>query len=473
MEFVLDHEEEVTTDPETEEVDEKFYMNRLLMLDTAGILSTSGHHSPPLLSSHCEISPEIGLLVHKGVRIPASSSQISASPCSLGQSNTVCKEDDGPAKINQTKVGPVTLETSSKSRRIHTNNKQPHPNPTTLVEHPEHPEHGTSQCVCSKQSTVGSQRSLIKCNGSLSKSRSQEPGCRDLSSERVETVNSAVVSHMSTRGQQTPGTGSCGSTVKKPTSDKRKVSKLRSIHKRNKFGETPLHLAVMKGDLQSVKDIIEVGARVNLADNAGWTPLHEAALGHNCAIAETLLKAGAKVNSVGYEGIMPLHDAVLLGNFKLVQLLLKWGANPLLKNQKGDNAIDLCQDMSMEKLLRQYASKHCRRTRQSPAVDAAELCQTVCPDSEDSAKVQDSSSAHSEERQSGQTLPQLRDQTKDSDIDASLAVQERESMGCDTMSCPDSDHDSDITVDYTETRSSSPEHWALSATQDFLGAINR
>lgn len=70
-------------------------------------------------------------------------------------------------------------------------------------------------------------------------------------------------------------------------------------------------------------------------------------------------------------------------------------------------------------------------------------------------------------------MSQLRDSTKGSDNDGSLPAQERESPGSDTTSCPDSDPDSDITVDYTETHSPSPEHWALSATQDFSGAIDR
>lgn len=63
--------------------------------------------------------------------------------------------------------------------------------------------------------------------------------------------------------------GICGRTIKIPTSGKQKVIRLQNIYRQNKFGETPLHLAVMKGDLQSVKDIIKVGASVNLADNAG------------------------------------------------------------------------------------------------------------------------------------------------------------------------------------------------------------
>lgn len=76
-------------------------------------------------------------------------------------------------------------------------------------------------------------------------------------------------------------------------------------------------------------------------------------------------------------------------------------------------------------------------------------------------------------RFSAQILPQEREPTKDSDNYGCLTAQEEESPGSDTTSCPDSDPDSDMTVDYTETHSPSPEHWPLSATQDFSGAIER
>lgn len=43
--------------------------------------------------------------------------------------------------------------------------------------------------------------------------RPQEPGLRSLSSERGETVKSAVLPHVSTRGQQRPGTGASSCTA--------------------------------------------------------------------------------------------------------------------------------------------------------------------------------------------------------------------------------------------------------------------
>lgn len=45
--------------------------------------------------------------------------------------------------------------------------------------------------------------------------------------------------------------------------------KTAGINKRNGKGESPLHLAVRRGDLSLMKVLIESGADVNLKDNAG------------------------------------------------------------------------------------------------------------------------------------------------------------------------------------------------------------
>ncbi|TSM86006.1 Ankyrin repeat domain-containing protein 11 [Bagarius yarrelli] len=451
MEFDVDHVEEITTEPESEEADEKLYINRakrrfVLRLKNRGKISD--------LNSH-----RTGRCNERRLR-----HRISESPLTdpINQTDAFCRGDEGTN---------MAISKVQRPKR-----------PSTL---------GLSQCACSESSTEDSQKSvkkhaqemsrIKKSSARISKSRSEESGSRNSSSVRCKPVKGEVESHLSMRGQQRPEAGACDRTSNK-TSDKRKVLRLQSIHKRNKFGETHLHLAVMKGDLQSVKDMIEVGASVNLADNAGWTPLHEAVLGHHYTVAATLLKAGALVNSAGFEGVTPLQDAVHIGNLKIVHLLLKCGADPLMTNLKGNNAIDLNQDSGIEKLLRRYAAKPCKRTRQSAAIDAdenqqtseAKVCPAVCPDLKDVSKENDLPSAGAlAEVTSAVNFPQLKNPTEVSDDNGSVPVQEREPLGSDTASCPDSDLDSDITVDYTEIRSPSPEHWALSATQDFSGVTER
>lgn len=47
------------------------------------------------------------------------------------------------------------------------------------------------------------------------------------------------------------------------------------VNKRNERGETPLHMAAIRGDAKQVKDLISLGADVNVKDFAGGTPMPE------------------------------------------------------------------------------------------------------------------------------------------------------------------------------------------------------
>ncbi|XP_053554780.1 BRCA1-associated RING domain protein 1 [Bombina bombina] len=92
--------------------------------------------------------------------------------------------------------------------------------------------------------------------------------------------------------------------------------------KRNHRGETMLHLASIKGDLQAVDELLKGGANPNVKDHAGWTPLHEACNHGHSKLFELLLQHQALVNTAGYQNDTPLHDAAKNGHTAIVQLLL-------------------------------------------------------------------------------------------------------------------------------------------------------
>jgi ankyrin repeat protein len=69
------------------------------------------------------------------------------------------------------------------------------------------------------------------------------------------------------------------------------------------FGESPLHVVAIWGDVESACILIEEGAPLDLPGEHGCTPLHEAAL---------------------------------LGHVDVVRLLLSKGADPKLKCEYGD-----------------------------------------------------------------------------------------------------------------------------------------
>ncbi|XP_054887545.1 BRCA1-associated RING domain protein 1 isoform X2 [Poeciliopsis prolifica] len=143
-----------------------------------------------------------------------------------------------------------------------------------------------------------------------------------------------------------------------------------AVMKRNHRGETPLHLAAIKGDVDSVQELLDQGADPNLKDNAGWTPLHEACnLGHLAAV-KVLVARGALLNTPGYENDSPLHDAVRNGHAAIVKLLLQLGASQNVLNLHGKRPADYAVSQEMLAIFQeaaegiQYANSH---TSHSPS----------------------------------------------------------------------------------------------------------
>ncbi|KAK7074714.1 hypothetical protein SK128_018101 [Halocaridina rubra] len=110
-----------------------------------------------------------------------------------------------------------------------------------------------------------------------------------------------------------------------------------SVNKRNAKGESMLHIACIKGDVEKVKSLLLEGANPNTKDNAGWTPLHETCSHGFYNIAELLLQHGALVDVPGGESEEnPLHDAITQGQIELVKLLRCWGASDTARNLYGN-----------------------------------------------------------------------------------------------------------------------------------------
>ncbi|GFR14771.1 ankyrin repeat domain-containing protein 12 [Trichonephila clavata] len=122
--------------------------------------------------------------------------------------------------------------------------------------------------------------------------------------------------------------------------------------KRNERGETPLHVATIKGDFEKVKKLLKQGANVNTIDNAGWTPLHEACNYGWYNIAKLLIEYDANVNAVGFDKFTPLHDAAINKHEKIVKLLLEYGANPLQENVNQQTPLDVARSEEIAEILR-------------------------------------------------------------------------------------------------------------------------
>ncbi|XP_057610172.1 ankyrin repeat domain-containing protein 12 isoform X2 [Chionomys nivalis] len=136
---------------------------------------------------------------------------------------------------------------------------------------------------------------------------------------------------------------------KTPSSSSRQKDK---INKRNERGETPLHMAAIRGDVKQVKELISLGANVNVKDFAGWTPLHEACNVGYYDVAKILIAAGADVNTQGLDDDTPLHDSASSGHRDIVKLLLRHGGNPFQANKHGERPVDVAETEELELLLK-------------------------------------------------------------------------------------------------------------------------
>jgi len=107
------------------------------------------------------------------------------------------------------------------------------------------------------------------------------------------------------------------------------------VNGRDKLGETPLHLAAVRGYKETSQLLIAKGADVNAGDKRGLTPLHAAAwMGHQEIVA-MLIGEGADVNARDKDGVAALHTAALAGRKDTVALLIAKGAAINAKNVDG------------------------------------------------------------------------------------------------------------------------------------------
>ena len=117
----------------------------------------------------------------------------------------------------------------------------------------------------------------------------------------------------------------------------------------NLAGESALMIAAIKGDLASVKLLLDRGARIN---QPGWTALHYAASGREPKTVEWMLDRGAEVDALSPNGSTPLMLAAQYGSEVSVDLLLARGANMALRNTQNLGAIDFARSGGRDYLVK-------------------------------------------------------------------------------------------------------------------------
>ena len=95
------------------------------------------------------------------------------------------------------------------------------------------------------------------------------------------------------------------------------------LNAKEEDGETPLHVAALRGPKETVELLLAKGADVNAKDENGVTPLHWP---ETEEIAELLIANGADVNAKTNDGHTPLDRAILNEDTETAALLRKHGA---------------------------------------------------------------------------------------------------------------------------------------------------
>jgi len=122
------------------------------------------------------------------------------------------------------------------------------------------------------------------------------------------------------------------------------------IDNEKKLGNTALVDACNKGQLLTVKFLVDNKANLNSKDRVGRTPLYQAATAGRLDMMKILIENGSDVNtSTNNSNITPLHIAVETGQSQIVKYLIANGAYVNITDIAGVTPFHLaCGKLNME-----------------------------------------------------------------------------------------------------------------------------
>ena len=139
---------------------------------------------------------------------------------------------------------------------------------------------------------------------------------------------------------------------------KRLLSAGVDISVKDNFGQTPLHWATLRDNIEIAALLISNGADVNVKGGLlGLTPLHTATTDDKIGIAAYLISRGADVNAKDKLGQTPLHWAASMGRTDIAVLLISKGADVNARDNKDQTPLSLAEEKSHKELvdlLRKY-----------------------------------------------------------------------------------------------------------------------
>lgn len=135
------------------------------------------------------------------------------------------------------------------------------------------------------------------------------------------------------------------------------ASKDFDVNDPNRFGETPLMLAVFKGDRELFEKLVARNADPNAGGN--WNPILYAATEGRIDFIRRLLELGASPNVQTNAGVTPLVMAARKPSREAVMTLLRAGAWRDWCTERGDAPADFARRAGDEELAKFLAVERC------------------------------------------------------------------------------------------------------------------
>ena len=136
-----------------------------------------------------------------------------------------------------------------------------------------------------------------------------------------------------------------------------------NVNTKDESGQTALHIAVEHENVEVVRFLLEKGAKVNVKDKQKRTPILmiEDSLSDDhrttVEIVRLLIAKGADFNAQTGEKETLLMMACGNGNIELVKVLLEAGANPNLKDEDGETAMQKTDSDEIKQVLKRYGAR--------------------------------------------------------------------------------------------------------------------
>jgi len=92
-------------------------------------------------------------------------------------------------------------------------------------------------------------------------------------------------------------------------------------HSRSRTGDTPLHFAVIQGNIRAISLLLDAGADIGAAGETGYTPLHYAVEQEQLEAVRVLLERGADISLRAATGLTPVKLAELIPHHEIKRLL--------------------------------------------------------------------------------------------------------------------------------------------------------